>query len=474
MENSKFFALLQEMSPTERNALLKFLNSPYLNPNEKLAVLGERILDLFRLRPDNIPDKHTIWQDCFPNTPFKDETWRRYLNQLVNLVELFYSIENIKSDDLASTYHALDQSANRFKKKMLKHSSEKYEKLYRFNQYFSVKKTIFAYLAESLLYKHIHENDVRYKESNLKRVIYLLNSLYYSEYLKQISHAKTRDWEHGFHAEFHLNFIDQAISSEPDIFEKHPAILIYKKILISIEDKENIENFNTLRKLITEYVHLFDPLDGKTLYEWLINFCIIKINRGESHFLKELFEIYKEFVMSDLILEDGILHDYNFKNIVIIGLRLKEFQWVEYFIETYGSKLPPAKKESAISYNLAQYNFYRKNFSAVLDLLREVDYDDLTYNTGAKAILMATYYELDELEPLYSMFDSFKVYLNRKQNKIPDHFRKEYLNFIKFLKQLIDLRPGDQKAIEQFQAKLKSTGNVASFNWLLQKSEELK
>ena len=38
-------------------------------------------------------------------------------------------------------------------------------------------------------------------------------------------------------------------------------------------------------------------------------------------------------------------------------------------------------------------------------------------------MLMAIYYEEDELEPLYSLFESFRVYLNRHKNS-PESRRK--------------------------------------------------
>jgi hypothetical protein len=147
---------------------------------------------------------------------------------------------------------------------------------------------------------------------------------------------------------------------------------------------------------------------------------------------------------------------------------------VQYFIETYANKVPEEQRGNTVAYNLAQLNFYRGNFKGVLSLLQEVEYDDLTYILGAKSMLMATYYELDELEPLYSLLDSFKVYLSRKQNIIPQDFRILYTNLIKFIKQLISIRQGETDRIDKFITDVRKAGSVASANWLLEKAEELR
>ena len=43
---------------------------------------------------------------------------------------------------------------------------------------------------------------------------------------------------------------------------------------------------------------------------------------------------------------------------------------------------------------------YQNNFDKVLSLLRDVEYEDIGYNLISKAILIITYYELDELDAL--------------------------------------------------------------------------
>jgi len=86
--------------------------------------------------------------------------------------------------------------------------------------------------------------------------------------------------------------------------------------------------------------------------------------------------------------------------------------------------------------------------------------------------LMCTYYELDEIEPLYSLIESFRVYLQRN-NKIAINRRQNYINFIKFIKKLSKLIPGDKSNISKFLEELTNTRGVVSSDWLRRKAEDL-
>ena len=116
---------------------------------------------------------------------------------------------------------------------------------------------------------------------------------------------------------------------------------------------------------------------------------------------------------------------------------------------------------------------FQKKFDKVIEQLREVEYEDLSYNLGAKSTLIYTYYETDEMEALYSLFDSFNVWLNRNKD-IPEQNRNNYKNFIRFTKKLTKLIPGDNKSIKKFKEDLDSTPNIVNRSWLKKKISELE
>ena len=167
-----------------------------------------------------------------------------------------------------------------------------------------------------------------------------------------------------------------------------------------------------------------------------------------------------------------MLSPWHYKNIVVIGLRAKDSDWVKGFIQSYKRYLPENDRVNAYTYNLAKFHFYERNFSKVIQLLSSVEYNDIFYNLDSKSMLMKTYYELDEIEPLYSLMDSFRIFLRRKK-LVSDHHRTNHLNFIKFLRKMAKVNPRDKKKVLKLKEQLGELRQVADVSWLWEKMNEL-
>jgi len=135
--------------------------------------------------------------------------------------------------------------------------------------------------------------------------------------------------------------------------------------------------------------------------------------------------------------------------------------------------LPHQYRGNARTFNLAQLHFYQKDYGKVIELLRTVEFEDFTYNLVSKSILLATYYEEDEIEPLMSLLSSFRTYLNRHKD-IPASRRKSYLDLIKYLKKLTRIQPRDKKNLQKLKEEVESTKGIASESWLKEKIAELE
>lgn len=106
---------------------------------------------------------------------------------------------------------------------------------------------------------------------------------------------------------------------------------------------------------------------------------------------------------------EGELSPWDFRNIVVLGLRLGETDWVENFINTHKNFIPEAMRANAVSFNLAQVYFYQKKYEKVMVLLQKVEYEDLTYNLNSKSLLLIAYYELQEIETLHSLLIALEL-----------------------------------------------------------------
>ncbi|MFK7774942.1 MAG: hypothetical protein AB8F94_22575, partial [Saprospiraceae bacterium] len=176
----------------------------------------------------------------------------------------------------------------------------------------------------------------------------------------------------------------------------------------------------------------------------------------------------------ELIYINGELDPFHFKNIVVIALRCGKYDWTEDFISKNKEKLPESSRENAVTFNLARLYYYKKDYQKVISLLQEVEYEDIVYSLSSKSLLIATYYENDEVEPLYSLLESFIVYLNNRKD-IPERWKKNHLNLVKFTKKLIRIIPGDEKAINKIKEEIENTADgIADVKWLKERIAELE
>ena len=177
-------------------------------------------------------------------------------------------------------------------------------------------------------------------------------------------------------------------------------------------------------------------------------------------------------VKSEVLLVNGALSPWTFRNIVFAGLRLGDFNWVQSFINDYQYQIEERYRENAVTFNLANLYFYKKDYDKVLKLLRTVEYEDPSYNLNSKTILIATYYETNELDPLASLLSSFETYLRRKKEIPPDR-RLHYMQLIRFMKSFIRIAPSDTEVLQKLRKRIADTEGVVNKEWLLEKIDEL-
>lgn len=152
---------------------------------------------------------------------------------------------------------------------------------------------------------------------------------------------------------------------------------------------------------------------------------------------------------------------------------MNEFQWIENFINENKQKLSEAERENAYTYYLAKFYFYKRDYSKVLQLLQDVEYSDVFYSLDSKSMLLKTYYELNEMDSLDSMLDSFKIYLLRNKS-LSEHHVKTCKNLLRITHKLSRLISSDKKKIALLETEIEQTKPLADVGWLREKVLELK
>ena len=105
--------------------------------------------------------------------------------------------------------------------------------------------------------------------------------------------------------------------------------------------------------------------------------------------------------------------------------------------------------------------------------MQTAEFKDVFFHLDAKALLLRTYYELDEADPFFSLVDAFNNYL--KRNKlISEYQRTIYLNLVKYARKLMQMKQSGKIATKELRAEIEEVKQVANLQWLIQKIEEME
>ena len=231
--------------------------------------------------------------------------------------------------------------------------------------------------------------------------------------------------------------------------------------------KNDKDYFAELKYLLHKHNDSLSLQEGKDLHSIARNYCIKKLNKGEAKYGQELFELYQTGLSNKVLLNDDLLYPWTYKNIVAVGLKLKAFDWTETFIHHYKSFLPAKQREDTFAFNLARLFFEKNEYQQVIQLLSAMKVDELTVHLDTKVILLKTYYELEEWNVLFSLIDSFKIFLRRKKGL--GYHKDNYTNIIKYVKQLNNLNHYDKEAVKKLKEQIAETHLLTEKKWLLEK-----
>lgn len=466
--------MLRHFDKYEQNKCRKFVESPYFNRNEELVKLyGILISAINKDRLEQL-DKEAIWKKIVPGKKYDDTRFRKYASDLSKLVEAFLAQEVIESKPLDRINYLMEALTE---KEFEKIQNSVINLAGKISQKTSLRPADYyyqQYKIENNIYLLNEYETRRSDRTNIESISDNLDKFYIAEKLRLICAVATQ--QIFVNHDYNIDFIDEIKKYvKTDKYRDVPPIALYSQILLTLSEQDEEKHYFQLKSYLDKFGLQFPKNEARdVLYMAAQNYCIRKINQGNQKFLKELFILYQDLLDKEIILGDGELSPWYFRNIVVIALRLGEFEWTEKFINRYHVFLPENFKENAVTFNLAQVYFYQKKYDKVIRQLQNVEYEDVTYNLNSKSILLATYYETDETEPMISLMESFRTYLNRHK-EIPQSRKVHYQNLIKYAKRLLKILPNDKKAIEKLKVEINDNKNyIASYNWLDEKIQELE
>ncbi len=466
MENSKLLVLVRTFSVAECRELSEFASCQL---HSKKAYIAELLDFILAKAPDFNPQnlqKEQAWKHLYPNKPYNDTRIRRLMTDAQKLCEQFIVYKQLNQNQIQQKIYQLQYYRSHKLKKHFDSTLREIEKLKTQYQKTNIWTPFYEFAIEREKSIFIAQQRIRTVEPNLQLMtdkldlFYLVNKLKSCCYILNYQNLNAKEYQLPLLEEVlqHLNKLDET---------QHPLLQFYYQALLTLSEEKSLEYFRKMKQILQENHPVFESKELVDMFVFARNYCIKQANKGNTHFLQDLFDLYQLETELGLIVIDNQLSPFTYKNVVTLGIKLKKFEWTENFIETYKEYLVDEFRASTYAFNLARLYFDQGAFEKVIPLLYQVAYKEIFLELSAKTMLMKTYYELEEFDALESFIDSFQMFLRRKKSLA--YHQVNYLNLLKFVRRMIRLDRSNKTKINAFKEEVKNATDLADANWLIEK-----
>ncbi|PHN06020.1 hypothetical protein [Flavilitoribacter nigricans] len=461
MENTRLWQSLDDLSAREKNALRKFVASPYFNQRADLQLLLDTLLAF--MDKGQIPDQAAIWSILFPDQDFQQTQFRLLMTYLQRLLEQFIIVEA-----------SLAESGSG-RQKLVEFWSQKG------NGDLHQKALLRA--ERSLAKGTVRNADYYLSRYRLSAERYRLN---YRQRPEAGKEQQSVDWD--FNVAFIAMKLRQSclLLAHEQVYERGytstlleplfayireyglleiPCTAIYWHGIQMLQNPAQEQHFQSFKKLLLEASNQFPEDEVRDLYLLAINYGIRQVNDGRPNFFYDIMDFYKDGIRHGYLLDNGKLSRFTYHNIVSVALQIDQADWAEQFIAEWTPFIERAYRERMESFNQAKIAYYRQQYQDAIPLLQRSNYHDPLLNLGARTLLLKIYFELEEFEALHSHLDAFQTYLVRKPEL--GYHRANYRHLIHYTRKMLGLIPGDSQARENLRQRISQEKILTEKEWLL-------
>lgn len=477
--------LLREFTPREMNNFGKFVRSPFFNNQSTLIRLFDELKKYYPDFSDKSLNKELLFRKVNPDSEFNDIQFRKYISNLFKLAGEYLSYIEYDTNPVRKKLNLIEQLSKRnlnefFGKIMNEINNNSNEKNFISSEYFYDMHLI----NESKIMHYIRTNKLNFIPPDLKAshnyiiLQLLMTTTVYNNMLlvnkKTFKNSEIYSYIDDFLKYFNYENFYSKFDSLSVEFKNFVELCKYDLMLS--KDSFNREYLEKMKSLI---IGLSDALNENMLYTFMSHlniYYLINIEKGDTCFDNELFQNYKFMIEKGIYITENIrfINYSEYRTILAIALKVREFKWAENFIEEYGKCFEGVQKNDYYNYSLAFLKFEKKEFEEALKLISLIRLDELILRLDVNIIIAMIYYELGYFSTAVSAADSFKRFL--KENElISEEVKNSHLNFVNSYKALLKCRESvfDKFEIEKAVSETENQIIFRRKNWLLEKFNDI-
>lgn len=473
MKSSLIYKNIAILDKQEKEQFKDFVASPYFNKRIHLIQILEQILFLQNDKKQNTQSKQQFWKVIFPKKAWNEQVLKDRLSDLMRLLEQFLTMQAFKNQEQAHftlnamNQRSMNQSFQRYWKRVQKKTQQQHtlkSSREHYNQFLMYAISDNNYMQRG---PRTHTEAMQKKLDHLE-LFYMLEKLECCcGMLNRMNVLKSN---------FDIHFLDKTLDllqSNWDFYMQNQVIAIYFQILQTLQNPQEENAFQVLKSLLFEYVQNLGQSHGKSVFAYARNYCTRQLNAGKTAYLQEIFDLYKLSLTHNFLLENGLISQFVYKNIVTAACRLKQFDWAREFIIEYKKHLEKSIQVNAFNYNLASFHYSQGNYGEAITLLQTIEYTDIHYNTDARVMLLKIYFDQGEMRTFLSQCDSFNIFLLRSKH-LSNHMNKSYKNLMRITKKMMVLKEEKEFLTktafdlkkEKINIKIDQTRPIANLQWV--------
>lgn len=465
MNNSSLVKYLKKFNKKDWREMKNFVRSPFFNQREDVIRLFDYLAKALSEATPLAVDKQKAYASTFPKQGFDEQQLRYVMSFLLSLVRQYLSFsifENDKTGQQINLCKALRQRGlNQYFEKEWKKVKNNQDNRQLQDAHFHYQN----YIIYQERYDYITQ-ERRSEDMNLQILTDELTIFYIADILRQSCNILTH--QIASQKNYQVKLLEEVLTHvEQNDYSHSPAVLIYYHSYKALSQLEGEQHFIQLKNLIDTNWQKFSEGEIKYIYLLAINYSIKKLNKGERGYIKEALHLYRSGLENKVLLENGILSNFTYHNILRLGLALKEYDWCSTFLDEYRLFLPLRDRDNTYHFNQAFLFFEKSDYNKAMQLLQNVTFKNVFNNLEARRLLLRSYFELGEYQALESLMDSSATYISR-QKKLGYH-KTNYLNLIRFIKKLLQLKIHDKEGKEKLRTEIEQEQAVAERAWLLSK-----
>lgn len=453
MRKTKVHGFLKNCNETQLEKLNLHVHAPGIKSEIQL------LYDAFvlHLQDENF-SKENIYKSVFKQKKFDGNTFRKACHELLKILEekivFTYITENKEYSKLLQLYNYSQHG-------WLSQYDDLHKEINEIKNPASYKMQV-----EQLHYMHLIRHPPLARQNTIANYSTALDDFYLLEKMKLICHSQNEKQFTKF--DYKPEYSNHLLKLIQDKSKNNLLLNCYFTAYKMLENINETRYFELLKKELLREKEITTE-DKKILFQYIINFCIIRINKSDTAFERELFEVFKLYYEQ---ISETEISPFRFKNVINLSLKLKEYTYAEYFNTTFGELLDVSIRDSTIIFNQAKIAFEMKQYDTTLMLLNKARFDDLTFNLSSRILITKTFYEQKEMQFLENYLESFRIYILRNKAMNTSN-KKLHQDFIKLIRQLMRKEYAGKKQTEAFKQKINVVPNLPDKVWILEKVEEL-